>query len=143
MTVKQISVFLENKPGTVARLTQALADGRVDLRALSLAETSDFGIARIITSDTYSATQVLKENSYVSSVTDVLAVGISDETGALAQVIQSLEAAEINVEYMYALISRKKDLAYLILRVEDTEKAVSILRKNSIKLLSQEDLAEL
>lgn len=143
MTVKQISVFLENRPGTMAELTKILSDSQVDMRALSLAETSDFGIARIITDDVYNATQVLKEAGYVCSITKVLAVEIPDRPGELAKVIRYLGDSGINVEYMYAFITRKKDLAYMIFRVEDNEKAIQVLTKNSVKLICQDALDQL
>lgn len=143
MTVKQISVFLENKPGTMAELTAVLSDNQVDMRALSLAETSDFGIARIITDDVYNAMQVLKEAGYICSLTKVLAVEIPDRPGELARVIRYLGDSGINVEYMYAFITRKKDLAYMIFRVEDNEKAIQVLSKKGVKLICQDELERL
>ena len=143
MTVKQISVFIENKPGTMGELTEVLSKNQIDMRALSLAETSDFGIARIITDDVYHAVQVLKEEDYVCSVTKVLAVAIPDEPGALAKVIRFLGDAGVNVEYMYAFITRKKDTAYMIFRVEDNEAAIKVLTKHNVKLVCQDDLDQL
>lgn len=143
MTVKQISVFIENKPGTMGGLTEVLSKNNIDMRALSLAETSDFGIARIITDDVYHAMQVLKEEEYVCSVTKVLAVAIPDEPGALARVIRHLGDAGVNVEYMYAFITRKKDVAYMIFRVEDNEAAIKVLTKKGVKLVCQDDLDQL
>ena len=102
MTVKQISVFLENKPNAMAKFTDVLSENHIDMRALSLAETSDFGIVRIIVDDVYNAMQVIKEAGYICSATKVLAVAIPDEPGGLAKVIHNLGANEINVEYMYA-----------------------------------------
>lgn len=143
MTVKQISVFLENRPGTMAELTEVLSRNQVDMRALSLAETSDFGIARIITDDVYNAMQMLKEAGYVCSITKVLAVEIPDRPGELAKVIRYLGDNGINVEYMYAFITRKKDLAYMIFRVEDNEKAIQVLTKKNVKLICQDALDQL
>lgn len=143
MTVKQISVFLENKPGTMGKLTEVLSKNNIDMRALSLAETSDFGIARIITDDVYHAMQVLKDEDYVCSVTKVLAVAIPDEPGALARVIRFLGDDGVNVEYMYAFITRKKDVAYMIFRVEDNEAAIKVLTKHDVKLVCQDDLDQL
>ncbi|MGI6070073.1 MAG: ACT domain-containing protein [Blautia sp.] len=143
MTVKQISVFIENKPGTMGELTEVLSKNNIDMRALSLAETSDFGIARIITDDVYHAMQVLKDEDYVCSVTKVLAVAIPDEPGALAKVIRFLGDAGVNVEYMYAFITRKKDVAYMIFRVEDNEAAIKVLTKHDVKLVCQDDLDQL
>lgn len=143
MTVKQISVFLENKPGTMAKFTDVLSKNNINLRALSLAEASDFGIARIIVDDVYNAVQVLKDADYICSATNVLAVAIPDEAGALSGVIHALGENEINLEYMYAFTTSQKNLAYMILRVEDNEKAISVLSKNGVKLVSQESLANL
>ena len=143
MTVKQISVFLENQPGSLADFTKVLADNQLDMRALSLAETSDFGIIRIIVDDTYETAQVLKEAGYVCSITSVIAVAIPDEPGGLHKIVEILGENKINIEYTYAFNTRKKDLAHMIFRVEDNEKAIEILVKNGIKMLAQEDLLSL
>ena len=108
-----------------------------------LAETSDFGIARIITDDVYNAMQMLKEAGYVCSITKVLAVEIPDRPGELAKVIRYLGDSGINVEYMYAFITRKKDLAYMIFRVEDNEKAIQVLTKKNVNLICQDALDQL
>ena len=99
MSVKQISVFLENKPGTLLEMTGVLAEKDVDMRALSLAETSDFGIARLIVDDVYAASTVLKENGFIHNITSVLCVCIPDEPGGLNKVLHLLSEAGINVEY--------------------------------------------
>ena len=143
MTVKQISVFLENKPSTMAAFTDVLSKNKIDMRALSLAEAADFGIVRIIVDDVYGAMQVIKDAGYVCSATKVLAVAIPDEPGGLAKVIKYLGENEINMEYMYAFTTRQKDVAYMIFRVKDNEKAVQVLSKNGVKLACQEDLAKL
>lgn len=129
MTVKQISVFLENRPGKLAEFTDVLSENNVDLRALSLAEAEDFGIARIIVNDVYNASTVLKDAGYVFSITKVLAVEMPDEPGALSKVMRILGNQEVNLEYMYAFTSRKKGTAYMILRVEDNQKAAEVLKK--------------
>lgn len=143
MTVKQISVFLENKPSAMAAFTDVLSKNKIDMRALSLAEAADFGIVRIIVDDVYSAMQVIKDAGYVCSATKVLAVAIPDEPGGLAKVIHYLGENDINMEYMYAFTTRQKDVAYMIFRVKDNEKAVQILSRNGVKLACQEDLAKL
>ena len=139
MTVKQISVFLENRP----EFTDVLSENNVDLRALSLAEAEDFGIARIIVNDVYNASTVLKDAGYVFSITKVLAVEMPDEPGALSRVMRILGNQEINLEYMYAFTSRKKGTAYMILRVEDNQKAVEVLKKEGIRPICQDELEEL
>ncbi len=143
MTVKQISVFLENKPNAMAKFVEALSGNNIDMRALSLAETADFGIVRVIVDDVYNAMQVLKGEGYICSVTKVLAVAIPDEPGGLAKVIHCLGKDGINVEYMYAFTTRRKDLAYMIFRVENNEKAIQSLTGNDIKLICQDELVKL
>ena len=142
MTVKQISVFLENRPGKLAEFTDVLSENNVDLRALSLAEAEDFGIARIIVNDVYNASTVLKDAGYVFSVTKVLAVEMPDEPGALSRVMRILGNQEVNLEYMYAFTSRKKGTAYMILRVEDNQKAAEVLKKEGICPICQDELEE-
>lgn len=143
MTVKQISVFLEDKPSAMAEFTDVLSKNDIDMRALSLAESSDFGIVRVIVDDVYNAMQVIKDAGYICSATKVLAVAIPDEPGGLAKVIHYLGDNGINVEYMYAFTTTQKDLAYMIFRVKDNEKAIQILTKNGVKLMCQDDLANL
>ena len=144
MSVKQISVFLENKPGKLCAMTQVLAREQIDMRALSLAETKDFGIVRIIVDDVYKATTVLKDEGYVHSVTSVLGVAIPDVPGGLSQVLRVLGEADINVEYMYAFLGGKDvDHAYMIFRVEDNEKAAAALSSRGIRIVEQEEMDQL
>ena len=143
MTVKQISVFLENKPGKLADFTDVLSSQGVDMRALSIAEASDFGIVRIIVDDVYNASTLLKDAGYICSITRVLAVEMPDEPGALSRIIRVLGDADVNVEYMYAFTSRKKGSAYMIIRVADNEKAIEVLKKYGIRPICQDDLSEL
>jgi hypothetical protein len=137
MSVKQISVFLENKPGALYAMTGVLAQNKVDMRAFSLAETSDFGIARIIVSDIYAATTILREAGYVHSISEVLAVSVPDVPGGLNKVLQVLTDAGVNVEYMYVFPSSSKN-AYMVFRVTDTDAAESALTARKINLVSQD-----
>ena len=143
MTVKQISVFLENKPGKLADFTDVLSGNDIDMRALSLAEAVDFGIARIIVTDVYNASTVLKDAGYIFSVTKVLAVEMPDTPGSLSKVIRVLGDGGVNLEYMYAFTSKKKGTAYTVLRVEDNETAVELLRKAGYRLVCQDELQEI
>lgn len=143
MTVTQISVFVENRAGKLAEFADVLRKNHIDMRALSIAETRDFGILRIIVDDSYKTACVLKEAGYVFSVTPVLAVAVADESGGLFEILDILREAEINLEYTYAFITRQKDLAYMILRVGDNEKAAEALSKHGVQMLSQEDLSNL
>lgn len=141
MTIKQISVFVENRPGALYAMTGVLAQHKVDLRALSLAETSDFGIARIIVDDVYKATTVLKDAGYVHSVTNVLGVAIPDVPGGLNRVLQVLTDARVNVEYMYAFLGGKdSEHAYMIFRVADSEAAAAALASRGIQTVDQEKM---
>lgn len=139
MTVKQISIFLENKPNKLAEFTSCISAQGINLRAISVAEASDFGIIRIIADDVYNAANVLKNADYICTITDVLAVEVKDESGALAQMISVLGNEGINVEYMYAITGRK-DMAYMILRVNDNAKAAAALEKNGIHTAGPEEL---
>ena len=141
MSVKQISVFLENKPGTLNQLTTVLADGQIDMRALSLAETADFGIARIIVDDAFEAANVLKQADFVAALTPVLAYAIPDETGGLNKLLTSFTAAGVNIEYMYAFLGGKTGKAYMIFKVADIKAAESALMARGLRSLSQEDIS--
>jgi len=144
MSLKQISVFVENKPGKMQHLTQVLADHNVDMRALSLAETSDFGIVRIIVDDVYAASTMLKDEGFIHNVTKVLGVAIPDEPGGLNNVLRILSEAQINVEYMYAFLGGKDvEHAYMIFRVEDRKAAVAALAAHGVHCVDQDELGQL
>ena len=144
MNIKQISVFLENKPGALSAMTDVLARNQVDMRALSVAETKDFGIVRMIVDDVYKATTVLKDEGYVHSVTSVLGVAIPDVPGGLNKVLKVLAEAKVNVEYMYAFLGGKKaDHAYMVFRVENNEAATAALSARGIKTVDQEEMETL
>ena len=143
MTVKQISVFMENKPCRLAEMAALLGHQDIDMRALSIAEAEDFGIVRIIVDDAYNTAQVLKEAGYVFSITPVLAAAIPDEPGGLSRILDLLGENGINLEYTYAFIAREKGLAYMIMRVTDNEKAIEVLSKQGIRLVCQHEIAEI
>ncbi len=143
MTVKQISVFVENKPGRLAEFTNVLRNNNIDMRALSMAETPDFGILRVIVNDPFETACVLKDAGYIASITPVLAVKVADEPGSLFKILDILAEADINLEYTYAFLTREKDSAYIILRVEDNDKAAEVLSKNGVTLISQDKLSSL
>ena len=143
MSVKQISIFLENKPGFLAEVTKVLGQNNIDMRAFSLAESNDFGIARIIVDDVYKTTTVLKDAGYINSVIDVLAVPLPDVPGGLSQVLKVLGDAQVNVEYMYAFLGGKTGGAYMVFKVADQDKAIAALYKYRIRMVDQEELGEL
>ena len=143
MSTKQISAFLENKPGKLSELTSLLAANGIDLRALSLAETNDFGIARMIVDDVEKASAVLANESFIASVTEVLVFAVPDEPGGLNRLLTEFNKANVNIIYMYAFIGRDTSRAYMIFRVQDDKKASAALVANGIKVLNQEDMAEI
>lgn len=139
MSVNQVSVFLENKPGTLSSLTSVLAKNNINIRALSLADTNDFGIVRMLVNDVFEATNVLKEENFVAKFTPVLAYKISDETGSLDKLLENFSDAGINIEYMYAFAGKKD--AYMIFRVNDTKNAENLLKAKGLKSLTQEEIS--
>ncbi|MBR4444623.1 MAG: ACT domain-containing protein [Solobacterium sp.] len=144
MSLKQISVFLVNKPGTLRTMTGVLAANNVDMRAISLAETREYGIARIIVDDVISAVDILKEADFVTSVNSVLAVEVPDQPGGLNTLLEIFAAEEVNIEYMYSfIIGTESRKAGMIFRVGDTSSAEPKLTARGLKVLSQEDLQQL
>ncbi len=144
MSVKQISIFLENKPGKMCEMTNVLADNKINMRGLSLAETDGFGIVRVIVDDVYEATTVLKDAGYVNKLTSVVIVEIPDVPGGLNQVLKVFDTAQINLEYMYALSAETaSDQAYMVIRVSDHKAAEAALTKAGIRVVTQEEIAAL
>lgn len=140
MSIKQISVFAENKQGRLAEITGLLADNQININALSIADTKDYGILRLIVNDTDKAYEVLKKENIIVSVTDVLAVAINDTPGEFAKAVRLLSDGGIGVEYAYAFITSQVGTAYVILRVEDNVEAGKILEKSGFKLFDRQDL---
>ena len=144
MSIKQISVFQENRPGKLKEMTSVLAEHQVDMRALSLAETKDFGIARLVVDDVFEAMNILKEADFVASLTSVLAVAVPDEPGGLDKLLSIFSEADVNIEYMYAFIGGKETKhAYMIFRVANTTAAETKLAGKGLKILTQEDIAQI
>ncbi|MDN5364545.1 MAG: hypothetical protein PWQ91_1607 [Eubacteriales bacterium] len=138
MKVKQVSVFLENKSGRLAEVTSVLGQNNINIRALAIADTSDFGILRMIVSDPEKAYRVLKEAGFTASMTDVLAVEVEDRPGGLAAVLKVLEEAGINIEYIYAFLEKSSQDALVVFRVEQLEEAIRVLAEKGISLLPAE-----
>lgn len=144
MSVKQISIFLENKPGKMCEMTEVLAANKINMRALSLAETEGFGIVRIIVDDVYEATTVLKDAGYINKLTSVVIVELPDVPGGLNQILKVFAQAQINLDYMYALSSEtSKKNAYMVFRVDDHRAAEAALAKAGIRVVAQEEIASL
>ncbi len=135
MKVDQISIFLENKSGRLAEVTRVLGNAGINVRALSLADTSDFGILRLIVNDSAKAVDVLKQNQFTVSMTQVVAVEVSDRPGGLAYILDILQKENINVEYMYAFVERSSDNAVIIFRFDEIDKAIKILTGKGITVL--------
>ena len=143
MAIKQLTVFVQNKKGTVVSVTDILSKNNVNLRALSIAETQDFGILRLIVNDEKAAEAVLAENGYVIKVIDVVGVKIGDAPGKLTEALAVLDKADINVEYMYAFMARTEKHAYVVLRVEDNAEAEASLVAAGFKMISEADINKL
>ena len=140
MHIHQISVFLENRIGQLAEITRLLADAGIDIRALSIAETSDYGLARMIVDDAYKASSILLKHGDILSMTPVWAVEVPDRPGGLAEVLGVLADAKVDVEYMYSLFTHREGNAYMVMRVADDPKFLSALGDRKIKLMTQEEL---
>lgn len=140
MCVKQISVFLENKPGMLKKMTTVLTANGINIRALSVADTKDFGIVRMLVDDVYETTNVLGEANFIASLTPVLVTAIPDEVGGLDKLLQAFDEAKINIEYMYAFAG--KNGAYMIFRVSNTKTAEAQLVAKGLNFLAPEDMAE-
>ena len=143
MKVEQISIFIENKSGRLAEITRILGDAGINIRALSLADTSDFGILRLIVNDVETAKAVLKEKGFTVSKTEVVGVEVPDRPGGLSSLLQTLDANQINVEYMYAFVERCGGNAVIIFRFDETDKAIDTLKDSGFTILEGERLYSL
>jgi len=140
MKVEQISIFIENKSGRLAEITRILGDAGINIRALSLADTSDFGILRLIVNDVEKAKLVLKDKGFTVSKTEVVAVEVPDRPGGLSTILQTLDAERINVEYMYAFVERCGGNAVIIFRFDETDKAIATLTGKNFNILEGDRL---
>jgi len=140
MKVEQISIFLENKSGRLAEVSAVLAEANINIRALSLADTTDFGILRLIVNDTEKAKQVLKDHGFTVGKTEVLGVEVADKPGGLAEILNVMKANSINVEYMYAFVQKSAGNAVIIFRFDELEKAIEALQKAGIRIMKGEEI---
>lgn len=140
MFVKQISVFIENRQGRLAEFSRLLAQNEIDLVAISVADTTNFGILRAVTGDYEKTAEILRGNGYTANLTDVLAVAVPDVPGGLAAVLQMLSDADISIEYLYSLVRRVGENAVIIFRVDAPGEAVKLFRTKGVKLLQQSDI---
>ena len=142
MQIRQISIFLENRPGQLSQLCHALADAGINIATLSLADTSDFGIVRMIVDDHERARQVLAEKGFPVNVREVVAVCVPDRPGGMAEVMATLDAAGVNIEYSYAFAFHRGEKAVLVFRFDDGDKAAQALASAGIMTLAERDLEE-
>lgn len=140
MKLVQISIFLENRAGRLAEVTRILGEAAVNIRALSLADTSDFGILRLIVDKTDEAIEALRRNKFTASLTEVVAVEVDDRPGGLAHVLGVLQKKGINVEYMYAFVEKFTEKAVLVFRFENLEEAIRVLTGSGIRVLKGEEV---
>ena len=143
MTIKQISIFIENRPESLLELTEVLAKHKINMRAFSLADTNDFGIARIIVDSPDSVAEMLTDEGYIVKATNVIALEIPDETGSLNSILRILGENGRNVEYMYGFTGRKSNSAFMILRSTDVPTTEKVLENNGIRMVSAEGLKEI
>ena len=138
--MKQISVFIENKEGRLKKAIDVLAKANINIRALSIADTSKYGILRLIVSDNKKSKEILEQNNFIVKENDVIIVEVPDKPNGLNTLLGYLDDENINVEYIYAFVSKKSDEAIVVMRLEDIEKGIGILKKNNANLLNEEDI---
>ena len=140
MNIHQISVFLENRTGQLAEITRLLADNGIDLRAISIAETADYGLARMIVDDSHKASKILLEHGDILSMTPVWAVEVPDRPGGLAEVLAVLAESHVDVEYMYSLFAHQEGHAYMVMRIHGEPRFLSTLGDRKIKIMTKAEL---
>lgn len=140
MKVEQLAIFLENKSGRLAEITTILAENDINIRALSVADTADFGILRLIVDKVDTAKSVLKENGFTVGGTMVIAVEVPDKTGGLASVLKIVDKENLNVEYMYSIVNKMHDEAILIMRFDEVDKAIAAFQDNGINIMTGEQI---
>lgn len=143
MTTQQLSIFMENKPGQLVKVTQTLKEEQIDIRAMSLADTKDFGIVRMIVSDTEKAQAAMRDKGFMSTITQVMCIAMDDQPGGLSKITELMAAADVNIDYLYACITEIGKDAYIVMHVDDEKKASKVLADAGIKMVSAADIAKL
>lgn len=139
-SLNQISVFVENKPGRLLDVVNVLGENNIDIKAINLADSSDFGIVRLVCDNPDKAFGVLSSSNFTASLTEVLAIVINDKPGSLAKVLRALKTQDINIEYMYGFASKLKDQAVMIIKVSNLNETIECCHSNNIQILSQDDI---
>ncbi len=143
MKVKQVSIFLENRQGRLAAVTKALGSNEINIRAFSVADTADFGVVRLIVNDPNRACDILRANGFMVTMTDVLAVEVPDKPGGLAYILEILQKARLNIEYLYAFVEKRSDNALVIFRLEDIDTALKVFEENNVSLAPSQEVYQL
>lgn len=143
MKIKQLSVFLENRAGRLFELCDLLGKNRVNIKAITIAESPEFGIVRLVVDKSEEAIKLLKANSFTANITDIVAVEINDAPGGLAYILKVLNDAKVNIEYMYGFVERSKDKALMVFRFENPDSAIEVLKKNSLGIVGSKDIGGL
>ena len=142
MQMRQLSVFLENRKGTLADLTGILMQHKLDIRAMAVFDTSEFGILRMVVDDPDKALTVLHQEGYVAKMSTIIAVEPDDRPGALNEIFQLLTTNDINIEYVYSFVMRKREMPYIVLKADDQERAVTLLLAAGIKVVNPEEIQQ-
>ncbi|MBP0973085.1 MAG: ACT domain-containing protein [Oscillospiraceae bacterium] len=140
MTTQQLSIFMENKPGQLVKVTDTLSAANIDIRAMSLADTQDFGIVRMIVNDSVKAQAALREKGFMSTITKVMCIAMNDQPGGLGAVTKLLADADVNIDYLYACITVIGKDAYIVLHVDNEKKATEVLTAAGVRMVSAEEL---
>lgn len=143
MKVEQIAIFLENRSGRLAEISSTLASKGINIRAMSLADTADFGILRLIVNDTDKAVKILKESNFTVSIAEVVVVEVPDKPGGLARVLEIIQDAELNVEYIYAFSQKRGESGLIIFRFDESDKAIEILSSAGIRIMTGEEVSSI
>ena len=140
MTIRQLSVFVENKQGSLSSIAEVLAEAGIDIRAITIADTTDFGILRLIVKNPEQAKKVLQDKNFVVTINQVVGVEVPDKIGSLARMLRILDDAHINIEYMYDFLALKNETVFVIIRVENSAKTVDLLEKNNFRCIQDSDI---
>ena len=143
MKLTQISIFLENRKGRLYEVCSVLGENKVNIRALTVAESEEFGILRIVVDDPEKAARVLKKNGFVASLTDIVAVEVDDKPGGLSKILKIFSQSNINVEYMYGFVEKRSDRALLVFRFDEPDKAIELLKKKKISVVGKKEIGGL